>query len=74
MVRVMVTGGTGFVGSHVVVGLLASGHEVRLLVRRPELVAETFAPHVRSQAIAHGISAGHLDERYRPSRSATMPR
>ncbi|WP_404393710.1 NAD-dependent epimerase/dehydratase family protein [Humibacillus xanthopallidus] len=41
----MVTGGTGFVGSHAVVGLLASGHEVRLLVRRPELVDATFAPH-----------------------------
>ena len=56
----MVTGGTGFVGSHVVVGLLASGHEVRLLVRRPELVADTFAPHVRSEAISHGISADDL--------------
>lgn len=41
----MVTGGTGFVGSHVVVGLLAAGHEVRLLARRPERVQAALAPH-----------------------------
>ncbi|GAB5452021.1 MAG: SDR family NAD(P)-dependent oxidoreductase [Halioglobus sp.] len=31
--RILVTGGTGFVGSHVARHLLASGHAVRLLVR-----------------------------------------
>jgi dihydroflavonol-4-reductase len=43
--RVLVTGGTGYVGSHIVLALLRGGHGVRLLVRRPEQVAETFAPH-----------------------------
>lgn len=43
--RVMVTGGTGYVGSHIVLALRRSGHEVRLLVRRPEQVATTFAPY-----------------------------
>jgi nucleoside-diphosphate-sugar epimerase len=33
---VALTGGTGFVGSHIVDALLASGHRVRALVRRPE--------------------------------------
>ena len=32
-VRLLVTGGTGFVGSHSVAALLGAGHEVRLLVR-----------------------------------------
>lgn len=43
--RIMVTGGTGYVGSHIVVALLEHGHHVRLLVRRPEQVAVTFGPH-----------------------------
>lgn len=39
--RVLVTGGTGYVGAHAVVSLREAGHEVRLLVRRPERVAAT---------------------------------
>jgi dihydroflavonol-4-reductase len=43
--RVLVTGGTGYVGSHIVLALVRDGHDVRLLVRRPEQVAETFGPY-----------------------------
>jgi len=43
--KIFVTGGTGFVGSHIVSALVAAGHDVRLLVRRPEQVPTTFAPH-----------------------------
>jgi nucleoside-diphosphate-sugar epimerase len=39
--RVLVTGGTGFVGAHTVVALLAAGHQPRLLVRRPARLATT---------------------------------
>ena len=45
--RVLVTGGTGFVGSHICLALLDRGHDVRLLVRRAEQVATTFGPHGR---------------------------
>ncbi|HTF10312.1 MAG TPA: SDR family NAD(P)-dependent oxidoreductase [Asanoa sp.] len=42
--RVLVTGGTGFVGSHTVAALIAAGHEVRLLVRSPERIAPALRP------------------------------
>ena len=42
--RVLVTGGTGFVGSHSVKALVDAGHEVRLLVRAPERIAPALAP------------------------------
>lgn len=37
------TGGTGFVGSHTVSELLRSGHDVRLLVRKPDRIAPALA-------------------------------
>jgi dihydroflavonol-4-reductase len=42
--RVLVTGGTGFVGSHTVAALVEDGHQVRLLVRARQRVAPAVAP------------------------------
>jgi nucleoside-diphosphate-sugar epimerase len=42
--KVMVTGATGFLGSHAVEALLAAGHAVRLLARSPEKVARVLGP------------------------------
>jgi dihydroflavonol-4-reductase len=41
-VKVLVTGGTGFTGSHTVRALVAAGHGVRLLVRDPAKVRRVF--------------------------------
>jgi nucleoside-diphosphate-sugar epimerase len=42
--RVFVTGGTGYVGSHTVVALVAAGHQVRVLVRDKARIAPAFSP------------------------------
>ena len=42
--RVMMTGGTGFAGSHTVRAFVAAGHSVRLLVRDPKKVRSVFDP------------------------------
>ena len=42
--RVLVTGGTGFIGSHTVAALRRRGHDVRLLARRPERVEPILRP------------------------------
>ena len=42
--RVLVTGGTGFVGSHTVAALVQAGHTVRLLVRSPRRIAPGLRP------------------------------
>ena len=42
--KVLVTGGTGFVGSHSVQALLGAGHDVRLLVRSPERIGRALDP------------------------------
>ena len=42
--RVMMTGGTGFAGSHTVRRFVEAGHEVRLLVRDPDKVRRVFDP------------------------------
>lgn len=43
--RVLVTGGTGFIGSHAVAALHSAGHDIRLLVRSPDRIAPALAPH-----------------------------
>jgi nucleoside-diphosphate-sugar epimerase len=43
--KVLVTGGTGFTGSHTVAALIAAGHEIRLLVRDASKVARVYEPH-----------------------------
>jgi dihydroflavonol-4-reductase len=41
-VKLLVTGGTGFVGSHAVGALIRAGHRVRLLVRDPRKIERVF--------------------------------
>lgn len=43
--RILVTGGNGFIGSHTVAALVRAGHQVRLLVRNPDQVARSLTPH-----------------------------
>lgn len=43
--KVLVTGGTGFLGSHCVAALARAGHDLRLLVRNPQKIGPSLAPH-----------------------------
>jgi len=55
IVRVLVTGGTGFIGSHATAALQQAGHEVRLLARTPEKVQRVLAPlGVRASDVVTG--------------------
>src|SRR5215510_2324706 len=42
--RLLVTGGTGYVGSHSIAALVAAGHRVRVLARSPERIPAALAP------------------------------
>ena len=57
--KVLLTGGTGFVGSHAVAALLAAGHDVRVLARSPENVAGVLAPLGASVA---DVAAGDMTD------------
>jgi nucleoside-diphosphate-sugar epimerase len=43
MSKVLVTGGSGFIGSHTILQLLAAGHEVRTTVRNPKRESDVIA-------------------------------
>jgi dihydroflavonol-4-reductase len=46
--RVLITGGTGFIGYHTTLALMEAGHEVRLLVRSEEKMRTMFGDQVRN--------------------------
>jgi dolichol-phosphate mannosyltransferase len=56
--RVLVTGGTGFVGANLVRRLLADGHAVHLLVRREH--ADWRLDGIRDDVALHEVSLGDL--------------
>jgi dihydroflavonol-4-reductase len=53
-VLVLVTGATGFIGSHAVAALRREGHDVRILVRDPDRVAPALEPHGVTASVVIG--------------------
>ena len=56
--RVVVTGGTGFIGSHIVAALLAQGDEVTVLARDPERMPAPL--RARARVVRSGLDEPHL--------------
>lgn len=52
--RVLVTGATGFIGSHVAAALVRDGHRVRVLARDPARVPPALEPHGIEVEVAVG--------------------
>ena len=59
--KVLVTGGTGFLGSHAVAAIARAGHDLRLLVRRSEQVRVSLGP--LGVEVADIVVGDVLDER-----------
>src|SRR5918995_2809712 len=59
--RILITGGTGFVGSHSAAALLAAGHDVRILARSPTRVAGTLAALGAAPAAVEIVEGDVLD-------------
>lgn len=60
IMRVFVTGGTGFIGSHTCDALLAAGHDVKLFVRNKAKAKQLFGHNIRSVAVGDVTSAADV--------------
>ena len=58
--KIFVTGGTGFIGSHTCEALLADGHELKLFVRNKRKAKDLFGSRVKSIAVGDIASAADV--------------
>jgi len=81
--RILITGGSGFIGSHLIKEWLAQGHEIEVLSRRPEMVIHHWEGQVAAQDSLHKMSGpfdwlvnlageGIADQRWSESRKQTL--
>lgn len=67
MTRILVTGGSGFIGQHLVSALVASGHQTRVLDLRPPRRAVTNVQYINGSVLDHALvdqALSDIDEVY----------
>ena len=83
--HMLITGGTGFIGSRLVAELLAAGHSLTIYSRHPETVGARFGPHCRGiaeltpaalvqpvDAVINLAGEPIADQRWTPARKAEL--
>jgi len=83
--KILITGGTGFIGRSLVRSLLQSGHQPTILSRRPDIVPVLFgigassmasiddwSPDIRFDAVINLAGEAIMDHRWTPSRKKAL--
>ena len=59
--KLLITGGTGFIGQHLITALLKQNHQITVLSRQPDTLTKRYREQVRSMT---SLDEWQADDRY----------